>query len=82
MKKTIEQVFHEIELKHPRYSTWLCFSHAIIDRKYSKQVIRKAFFKLVDKDDYFEEDNMKDMFNFFFANSHGLPFESKAGIHG
>jgi len=49
---SIEQVFNNVQLKNPRLSSFICFSEALENRRLDQKTTRKAFNKLVEKDDY------------------------------
>lgn len=54
--KSIERIFQQTRTRVPNASTYLCFVEAIRGRKYSRQIIARWFYKLVDPDDYDKED--------------------------
>ena len=57
--KTIEERFKEIEAKNPGYSTYICFCRAIdgiVGNRMNSSELKRLFDKLVDKDDYAEDE--------------------------
>jgi len=54
--KSLERRFKNIEKRMPAYSSFICFSEAVRNQKFSKETINRWFNKLVDKDDYAKED--------------------------
>jgi hypothetical protein len=54
--KSIEATFKKISRLNPCYSTYLCFTETIKGRSFSGQIIRRWFYKLVDKGDYDKND--------------------------
>lgn len=50
--KALNRNFINIEQKNPFWSTYVCFYIAIAKGNYSEKIIRYWFFKLVDKNDY------------------------------
>ena len=45
--------------KYPFDSSFICFGNAVRGRGFTKEVIRKWFYKLVDKEDYEKSDSVK-----------------------
>lgn len=41
------------------WSTWTCFTDAIMDQNFSKESIQENFNKLVDKNDYAQNEKMQ-----------------------
>lgn len=56
--RSIEYRFRSIQRKNPGLSTFICFSKAIQGKRFNQEVIRKGFNKLVDKNDYAEDEKM------------------------
>lgn len=54
--KSIETTFKKISRLNQYYSTHLCFAETIKGRSFNEQIIRRWFYKLVDKDDYDRKD--------------------------
>jgi len=54
--RSLERRFDDIQKRWPSYSSFICFSSAIKDQHFSKIIISKWFYKLVEKDDYAKED--------------------------
>ncbi len=50
--KSLERRFKNIREKNKNWSSYLCFVNAIKEQRFSKQIIHRWFNKLVDKDDY------------------------------
>jgi hypothetical protein len=50
--KSLERRFNNIAERNSSFSSYLCFAKAIKGQRFSKQVINRWFQKLVDKDDY------------------------------
>ena len=67
--KSIERRFDELVKKNPYWSTYICFCEAIRNQKFSKKIISRWFYKLVDKDDYFIEDGMKGLMDHLYKLS-------------
>lgn len=57
--RSIEKRFNYRRIKNPYWSTWTCFTDAIIDQHFSKESIQKNFNKLVDKNDYVQNEKMQ-----------------------
>lgn len=57
--KEITERFKELQVANPYWSSWTCFSVAIKNRKLTKTELHKLFYKLVNKSDYFDEDEKK-----------------------
>ncbi len=57
--KEITERFKELKEANPYWSSWTCFSVSIKHRKLTKSELHKLFYKLVNKSDYFEEDEKK-----------------------
>lgn len=54
--KSLEARFREIEIKNPLWSTFVVFVAAVNGQNFAPKVISKWFNKLVDKDDYNQEE--------------------------
>jgi len=50
--RSIQKRFNNITNKNPNWSSYICFAEAIKEQRFSKQTIHRWFQKLVDKDDY------------------------------
>lgn len=50
--RSIERRFKYRQVKYLDWSTWTCFVDAVIDQGFSKEIIQINFNKLVDKNDY------------------------------
>lgn len=50
--KSLERRFKNISNKHPDLSSYVCFFKAVENQRFSKDIVRRWFNKLVDKDDY------------------------------
>ena len=57
--KSIERRFRRISEENPDLSTHNCFAKSVWGQKFSKGMIARWFYKLVDKDDYAQEDKKK-----------------------
>lgn len=66
MKKTIRRLFQEYQKRNPGKSSYLCFAEAISGRGFSRQKIRRNFKKLVDGDDYAQNDS-KNILDYLFT---------------
>jgi len=54
--RSIERRFNKIMGKNQNYSSYLCFAEAIRNQGFSKQMVHRWFYKLVDEDDYFKNE--------------------------
>jgi len=54
--KSIERRYKKIEVKKPRWSSYICFAEAVKDQHFSRQAISRWFSKLVEKNDYARSD--------------------------
>lgn len=54
--KSLEARFREIEIKNPLWSTFVVFVAAVNGQNFAPKIISKWFLKLVDKDDYNQEE--------------------------
>jgi len=50
--KSLERRFKNISKKNPSLSSYVCFFKAVENQRFSKDIVRRWFNKLVDKDDY------------------------------
>lgn len=50
--KSIHRNFEQVVYKYPDYSSFVCFEIAIEKKGFSKDRIKRAFSKLVSKEDY------------------------------
>ncbi len=50
--RSLKRVFDKIKGEHPYWSDYICFSHAISRKGFSKKTISRHFNRLVDKDNY------------------------------
>ncbi|KKS58164.1 MAG: hypothetical protein UV24_C0030G0005 [Candidatus Nomurabacteria bacterium GW2011_GWA2_42_41] len=57
--KSIERKFIDTIKKYPSHSSFICFSKAIKSQHFSRDMIKRWFNKLVDKDDYDQKDKRK-----------------------
>lgn len=57
--RSIKARFEYRQRVRPNWSTWTCFTDAIIDQNFSKESIQENFNKLVDKNDYLPEEKMQ-----------------------
>ena len=67
--KSVESRFNEVSDRYPYWSSYICFFEAIKNQKFSKKIIRKWFYKLVDEDDYFKEDGNTGLIGYLYAAS-------------
>ena len=59
--------FQNISRLNPYYSSWVCFCEAIEGRKnISNKIVKKYFYKLVDRDDYAKGER-RELLNFLFS---------------
>jgi hypothetical protein len=68
--KSIERRFETIIKKYPYHSSFVCFGRAIKSEHFSRDMIKRWFNKLVDKDDYDPRDKRK-LFDHFELLSKG-----------
>lgn len=64
--RSLERSFKEIVRKNPNLSTITCFSKTVLGRGFTKEIIKKYFRLLVDKNDYQNSDKgalLKDLYN-------------------
>jgi len=54
--RSIERRFNNIAKKNPCWSSYIYFTETIKKRQFSKQTIRRWFYKLIDKNDYSRSD--------------------------
>lgn len=54
--RSIERRFQNIDKKHPEWSTYICFAEAISEQGFSEDRVRRMFNKLVDKDEYAQDE--------------------------
>ncbi|MCX6793439.1 MAG: hypothetical protein NTY12_05500 [Candidatus Falkowbacteria bacterium] len=54
--KSIHRRYKNIEIKNPGYSSYICFTEAVVGRRFSTQTISRWFNRLVSKDDYASSD--------------------------
>ncbi len=59
----IEKRFFNIEKENPIWSSYLCFVETIRKQSLNKNKVRRFFLKLVDKNDY-EEDEAEEIINY------------------
>lgn len=57
--RSLEARFNNIEVKHPFWSSYICFAQAVTGMGFSRPVIYKWFRELVDKNDYAKSDERK-----------------------
>jgi len=50
--RSLKEKFNETIEKHPFWSTYISFAVSITGQNYPKEMVRKWFTKLVDRDDY------------------------------
>lgn len=50
--KSIELNFKKVVEENPNLSTYVCFAKSVSSKKLSKDMIKRWFNKLVDKEDY------------------------------
>lgn len=50
--RSIQRRFNKISTRSPELGSYICLARAIINHKFSRQMIGRWFQKLVDKDDY------------------------------
>lgn len=50
--RSLKRVFEKLKRENPNWSDYICFSHTISGKGFSKKVVSGYFNKLVDKDDY------------------------------
>ncbi len=66
--KSLKRVFEKIKKENPNWSDYICFSHAISGKGFSKRTISHHFNKLVDKGDYLKREK-KDILEWLFLLS-------------
>ena len=54
--KSIERRFKRIQQKHLDWSSWTCFSEAIVYQGFSEDRLRRMFNKLVDRSEYLKKE--------------------------
>jgi hypothetical protein len=54
--KSIQRRFNKVSKRNPFWSSLVCFSEAIKDQKFSRQIIHRQFHKLVDNCEYENKD--------------------------
>jgi len=57
--KSIERRFEVMVKKYPYHSSFICFARAVTGQKLSRDMIKRWFNKLVDKNDYDPKDKRK-----------------------
>lgn len=62
--KQLTQTFNEIQESNPNLSSFICFGRAVGKCKSPSQLIRRAFSKLVDRQDYSKTD-LPDIYKHF-----------------
>jgi hypothetical protein len=55
----LEKAFKDSYATHEGWSSFTCFATIVLNRKFSVKTIRDGFDKLVDKDDYAEDEKEK-----------------------
>ncbi len=50
--RSLKRTFEKIKREHPYWSDYICFSHAVFGKGFSKKTISRNFNQLVDRDDY------------------------------
>lgn len=61
--RSVNRRFKDITQKNQSLSSFICFTSAIKGQGFSRDRLRRAFYKLVDKDDYSKKD-IKMIFNY------------------
>ena len=54
--RSIERKFNYTQRKNPHWSTFTCFANTVRGKKFSKDRIRRFFKKLVNKEEYAENE--------------------------
>ncbi|MDD5738799.1 MAG: hypothetical protein PHY72_02665 [Candidatus Pacebacteria bacterium] len=54
--RSIQRRFNSFVNKNPYWSSYVCFVEAVKNQNFSKQMIHRWFYKLVEKDDYDKQD--------------------------
>lgn len=54
--RSLEARFREVNRRNPRYTSYLCFTNAILYQGFNPVIMRRWFNKLVDKRDYLQEE--------------------------
>lgn len=54
--KSLKRNFKQISEKNPHWSSYVCFAETTRKQRFNKRTIREWFEKLVDKDDYDENE--------------------------
>ncbi|OGF33654.1 hypothetical protein A2223_00055 [Candidatus Falkowbacteria bacterium RIFOXYA2_FULL_35_8] len=67
--KSVERRYAEVTRKNPNKGSYICFCEAIENQRFNKRILSKWFYKLVNKDDYFVSDGIKDLINHFYRLS-------------
>lgn len=50
--RSLQARFNQISVRHPFWSSYVCFSEAIASQRFSRSIVHRWFQKLVSKDDY------------------------------
>lgn len=66
--RSIERKFNNIQEKKPFWSSYICFAETISNSNFSKDLIRRWFNKLVDRDDYAQEEKRR-VLNYLYTLS-------------
>lgn len=54
--KSVQRRFNEVTKNNPGWSSLVCFSEAVKNQKFTTSMMRRWFYKLVDKCDYERKD--------------------------
>ena len=54
--KSLQRRFNNIIKMNPYWSSYICFTEAVIDQRFSRQTVHRWFNKIVDKNDYDKKD--------------------------
>ena len=66
--KSLKRIFKEISKQNPYWSSYICFSETVKDEHLNFRYMNYWFTKLVDKDDYLEEEKI-DVVKFLVSRS-------------
>ncbi|MFH1509520.1 MAG: hypothetical protein ABIE68_05115 [bacterium] len=54
--KSLNRRFENLKKKNSNWSSYICFAETIINQEFHEQTVRRWFYKLVDKNDYYWKD--------------------------
>ncbi len=76
--KSLQRRFYGISEKNSMTSSFICFARAIAGQNFSRQTIRRWFYKLVDKSDY-ARNEVKELLSFLWNLSNRPEDGTKKG---